>query len=135
MRTMSTASIAHDGTSNAAAKVTKTHKAHGEHMPKRKTHKAFKDMTKEEKKDAIIRIVGLVASVMSVIMYVSYIPQIAANLSGNPGVVWQPLAAFFNCVFWSVYGIWTKPRQWPVIIANVPGIFLTAFTVATCIIH
>lgn len=83
----------------------------------------------------IIAIIGTIASVMSVIMYVSYIPQIAANLGGHPGVVWQPLAAFFNCVFWTVYGIGEKPRQWPIIVANVPGIFLAAITVITCFVH
>lgn len=86
-------------------------------------------------KDKVILVIGNIASIMSVIMYVSYIPQIAANLSGHPGVFWQPLAAFFNCIFWSVYGIWTKPRQWPIIIANIPGIFLAAITVITCFVH
>lgn len=86
-------------------------------------------------KDQIIKIVGSIASIMSVIMYVSYIPQIAANLAGNPGVFWQPLAAFVNCVFWTVYGFGCKPKQWPIIIANVPGIFLAAATVVTCFVH
>lgn len=86
-------------------------------------------------KDKVIIAIGNIASIMSVIMYVSYIPQIMANLSGNPGVPWQPLAAFFNCCFWTVYGIWTKPRQWPIIIANVPGIFLAFITVITCFVH
>ena len=89
----------------------------------------------DRKKAQVIKTIGAVASVLSVIMYVSYVPQIMANLSGNPGVFWQPLAAFFNCTFWSVYGIWTKPRQWPIIVANVPGIFLAAITVITCFVH
>lgn len=83
----------------------------------------------------VIRIIGDIASVMSVIMYVSYIPQIAANFSGNPGVPWQPLAALFNCVFWFVYGFWSKPKLWPVVIANFPGIFLAGITFVTCFIH
>lgn len=83
----------------------------------------------------IIAAIGNIASVLSVVMYVSYIPQIAANISGNPGVFWQPLAAFFNCLFWTIYGIGTKPRQWPIIVANVPGIFLAAITVITCFVH
>ncbi len=82
-----------------------------------------------------ITIIGDVASVLSVIMYVSYVPQIMANLSGDPGVVWQPLAAFFNCCFWTIYGIGAKPRQWPIIIANIPGIFLAAITAITCFVH
>lgn len=83
----------------------------------------------------IITAIGNIASILSVVMYVSYIPQIAANISGNPGVFWQPLAAFFNCLFWTIYGIGTKPRQWPIIVANVPGIFLAAITVITCFVH
>ena len=86
-------------------------------------------------KDKVIMVIGNIASIMSVVMYVSYIPQIAANLAGSPGVFWQPLAAFFNCIFWTAYGIGTKPRQWPIIIANVPGIFLALITVITCFVH
>lgn len=92
--------------------------------------------TAEEKKTkTVVRIIGDIASVLSVIMYVSYITQIIANFSGNPGVPWQPLAAFFNCVFWSIYGIGSKPRLWPIIIANVPGVFLAGITFVTCFIH
>lgn len=90
--------------------------------------------TKSERKSAI-RIIGDIASVMSVIMYVSYIPQIAANLAGDPGVPWQPLAAFFNCAFWSIYGLGSKPRLWPIVIANVPGVLLAAIAFITCFIH
>lgn len=96
---------------------------------------ATSDSAEEKKKRTIVRIVGDIASVMSVIMYVSYIPQIVANFSGHPGVPWQPLAAFFNCVFWAAYGIGSKPKLWPVIVANVPGIFLAGFTFVTCFIH
>lgn len=98
-------------------------------------HQASSSGSDEHGQKKIITIIGNIASVLSVIMYVSYVTQIAANLSGNPGVVWQPLAAFFNCCFWTVYGIGAKPRQWPIIIANVPGIFLAAITVITCIVH
>lgn len=91
--------------------------------------------SKHSEQKHIITIIGDIASVLSVIMYVSYIPQIAENLAGNPGVFWQPLAAFFNCSFWTIYGVGTKPRQWPIIVANVPGIFLAAITVITCFIH
>ncbi len=107
-----------------------------EHLTKTKQQKkaeAQGSNSGDQKK--IITIIGDVASVLSVIMYVSYVPQIMANLSGNPGVFWQPLAAFFNCCFWTIYGIGAKPRQWPIIIANVPGIFLAAITVVTCFIH
>lgn len=109
-------------------------------MDREKTHFGHEGSNKEAApkksgKDKAIVIIGDIASVLSIVMYVSYIPQIAANLSGNPGIFWQPLAAFFNCLFWTVYGIGSKPKLWPIIIANVPGIFLAAITVITCFIH
>ncbi len=108
-----------------------------EHLTKTKQQKKAETKQSANGGDQkkIITIIGDIASVLSVIMYVSYITQIMANLSGNPGVFWQPLAAFFNCCFWTIYGIGAKPRQWPIIIANVPGIFLAAITVVTCFIH
>lgn len=93
------------------------------------------ESAKQDSSGKVIRIIGDIASVLSVIMYVSYITQIIANLNGNPGVPWQPLAAFFNCVFWTVYGIGSKPKLWPIIVANVPGVFLAAITFVTCFIH
>lgn len=91
-------------------------------------HKGFHISTK------VVDNIGRVASVLSVIMYVSYITQIANNLGGHPGTPWQPLAAFFNCVMWTLYG-WLKPKKdIPIIVANVPGIFLAAITVITSFI-
>ena len=100
---------------------------------KKDAHTTVKPATKKHEwdKDKIITYVGRVASVFSVIMYVSYITQISNNLAGHPGSFWQPLAAVFNCVLWAIYG-WFKPqRDWPIVIANVPGIFLALVTVIT----
>ena len=99
------------------------------------TNKEHAKLSKHPGQKRSITIIGEIASVLSVIMYVSYIPQIAENLAGNPGVFWQPLAAFFNCTFWTIYGVGAKPRQWPLIVANVPGILLAAITVITCFVH
>lgn len=82
----------------------------------------------------VINIIGRIASVLSVIMYVSYIPQIMSNLAGDQGVFWQPLAAFFNCVLWSIYGFFKPKRDWPIVIANVPGIFLAGIAFITSVI-
>lgn len=68
-------------------------------------------------------------------MYVSYIPQIMNNLAGSPGSPWQPLAAFFNCVMWTVYGLFKKDHDWPIVIANVPGVFLGAAAFLTAFFH
>lgn len=82
-----------------------------------------------------VAIIGRVASILSVLMYVSYIAQIGNNLSGHPGTPWQPLCAFFNCVMWSLYGFLKPKKDYPIIVANVPGIFLALVTVMTTFIH
>lgn len=89
----------------------------------------------EHKKIDYVAIIGRIAAVMSVIMYVSYITQIGNNLAGHPGTPWQPLAAFFNCVFWAAYGFLKPKKDWPIIIANVPGVFLALATFVTSFIH
>lgn len=83
----------------------------------------------------IVPIIGRIASAFSIIMYVSYIAQIANNLAGDVGTPWQPLAACFNCVFWAAYGFLKTPRDWPIVVANVPGIFLALATFVTTFIH
>ncbi|PMD67826.1 hypothetical protein CBP76_12940 [Companilactobacillus nuruki] len=77
--------------------------------------------------------IGTVASLMSVLMYVSYIPQIISNLSGTKGNPIQPLVAFINCTIWTAYGLLKKEKDWPIVWANVPGIFLGAATFITAI--
>ena len=71
-----------------------------------------------------IKILSVVATITAVCMYVAYIPQIQANLAGAKGSPWQPLAASVNCTLWVAYGLFLKPRNWPSIVANVPGVVL-----------
>ena len=66
-----------------------------------------------------IRILGILASIMAVGMYVAYIPQI------------QALVACINCTLWVFYGLFKKPRDWPIVVANVPGIILGLITFVT----
>ncbi len=75
--------------------------------------------------------IGTIASIMSVLMYVSYIPQIISNLSGTKGNPVQPLVAFVNCTIWTCYGLMKKEKDWPIVWANVPGIFLGLITFIT----
>ncbi len=84
---------------------------------------------KEEKKE--IQVLGRVASVMSILMYISYIPQIINNLAGNYGSPIQPFVAMINCLFWTIYGLFKKQKDWPIVFANVPGIILGAITFVT----
>lgn len=81
--------------------------------------------------DDKFKLLGYAASGMSILMYVSYIAQIYNNLHGHPGNFLQPLAATLNCILWTIYGFLSKPKDWPIIVANVPGIFLAAATVLT----
>ena len=90
------------------------------------------DLSKD-KKD-IVATIGRIASVLSVIMYVSYVTQIMNNLSGHVGSPWQPLAAFFNCSMWTAYGLLKPKKDWPIVIANIPGIILGFATFITAII-
>lgn len=92
----------------------------------------MKKKTNHSETGESIRIVSRLATVMSVLMYVSYIPQIMSNLDGAKGNPIQPLVAAINCTLWLYYGFFKKPRDWPIVIANFPGIIfgLAAFFTA-----
>jgi len=76
-------------------------------------------------------ILGWVAMAASIGMYVSYIPQISGNIHGHKGDFIQPFVAGINCTLWVLYGLLGEKRDWPIVIANSPGIifgFTAAFT-------
>ena len=76
-------------------------------------------------------LLGWVGMVTAVLMYVFYFPQIQQNLAGNKGGFIQPFMAGINCTLWVGYGFFKKDRDWPIVIANAPGLifgFLAAFT-------
>lgn len=75
--------------------------------------------------------IGRIGSVLSVLMYVSYIPQIMNNLSGSYGNPIQPLVAAINCFIWVVYAVAKKKKDWPLFIANFPGIIFGLVTFFT----
>ena len=97
------------------------------------TKKSVAKKSHKINKTVIITWIGRIASLMSIIMYVSYIAQIGDNLAGHPGNPLQPLAAFFNCIFWSIYGFFGEKRDWPIVCANVPGIFLAGAAFLTSV--
>ena len=78
-----------------------------------------------------MRVLSIVATLSAVAMYVSYIPQIQNNLAGNPGSPIQPLVAAINCTLWVAYGVLKEKRDYPIILANTPGIFLGLITFIT----
>ncbi|GAB2022704.1 SemiSWEET family transporter [Pseudolactococcus yaeyamensis] len=76
-------------------------------------------------------LLGRIATVLSVLMYVSYLAQIQSNLTGVKGNFVQPLVASVNCTCWAIYAFSKKERDYPVFIANLPGVFLGVITVLT----
>ena len=81
--------------------------------------------------EKFLNILGWVATGTAMLMYVSYIPQITSNLKGMKGDFLQPFVAGINCTLWVLYGFLGEKRDWPIIIANSPGIifgFTAAFT-------
>lgn len=82
----------------------------------------------------IVKVLGSVAAVAAIVMYVSYIPQIIGNLHGNRGDYIQPLAAAINCILWVGYGLLKKERDWPIAIANFPGVIFGLMAFLTALI-
>ncbi|APX71397.1 SWEET family sugar transporter [Companilactobacillus allii] len=77
--------------------------------------------------------VSRLATIFSILMYVSYIPQIMNNLAGSKGSPLQPLCAALNSTLWVSYGLLKRKKDWPVIIANLPGIVLGILTFVTAL--
>lgn len=92
------------------------------------------DQSKVKKinKDSLFYVSRL-ATVFSIMMYVSYIPQILDNMSGMKGNPIQPLSAVINSSLWVLYGLLKEKKDWPVIIANLPGIVLGLLTFLTAL--
>ena len=78
-------------------------------------------------------ILARVASVTAVLMYVFYFPQIIGNINGHKGDWIQPLVAGINCTLWVAYGIWREKKDWPIVIANVPGIIFGGTAAVTAL--
>lgn len=75
--------------------------------------------------------IGRIGSVLSILMYISYIPQIINNLHGNYGSPIQPLVAAINCLIWVLYAILKNKKDWPLFVANFPGIIFGLITFVT----
>ena len=74
------------------------------------------------------KVMGVIGTVTAVLMYVFYINTIINNLNGQKGDWIQPL---MNCIIWVSYGLFKERRDWPVALANAPGIifgFIAAIT-------
>jgi len=76
---------------------------------------------------------GWAASIMAMAMYLSYIDQIRLNLSGAKGSLVLPMATILNCVLWLSYGYFREKRDWPIVLANAPGVVLGAAALITAL--
>jgi len=79
--------------------------------------------------------IGWFASVMAILMYVSYIDQIIRNIEGHPGSIILPITTTVNCLAWATYAWYKEKRDWPIIMANIPGIILGIITAVTGILY
>lgn len=67
-------------------------------------------------------------------MYAFYIPQIMNNLREMKGTPTQPLVAAVDRTLWVIYALLRKNRDYPVTLANTPGIVFGLIAVITAII-
>ncbi len=81
----------------------------------------------------LLRTIGWIATLTAVAMYVSYLDQIGRNLAGEKGSVLQPVVTVLNCSLWTAYGLLRRPKDWPIILANAPGILLGAIAAVTAL--
>ncbi|MFR5188335.1 SemiSWEET family transporter [Peptostreptococcus sp.] len=81
----------------------------------------------------VFKILGWVATCTAMLMYISYFPQIMNNLHGNKSGFLQPMVAAINCTLWVCYGVFQEKRDWPIIIANTPGIIFGALAAITAL--
>ena len=81
----------------------------------------------------VFKILGWVATCTAMLMYISYFPQIMNNLHGNKSGFLQPMVAAINCILWVCYGVLQEKRDWPIIIANTPGIIFGALAAITAL--
>ena len=81
----------------------------------------------------IFKILGWVATFTAMLMYVSYFPQIINNIHGHKSVFLQPTVAAINCILWVSYGFFQKKKDWPIVVANLPGVVFGAIAAATAL--
>lgn len=77
------------------------------------------------------RVMGVVGTITAVLMYVFYINTIRNYLNAAPGTEkdWlQPAMACINCCIWVAYALFKERRDWPVALANAPGIVFGCVT-------
>lgn len=80
----------------------------------------------------VVNTIGSIASILTVCMYASYIFNMidfTHSVPGDDPFPIQTLVAFINCCVWSAYGFLLPKKNIPILVANVPGIFITLITI------
>jgi uncharacterized protein with PQ loop repeat len=84
-------------------------------------------------RERLVILLGWAASAMACAMFLSYADQIRLNLDGHKGSIIQPAITVVNCLLWAAYGA-LKPRtDWPIVVANLPGIVFGALALVTAL--
>ena len=78
-------------------------------------------------------IVGWIATCTAMLMYIAYFPQIIHNLHGDKSGFLQPLVAAINCTLCVSYGFFQEKKDWPIVVANVPGVIFGALAALTAL--
>ena len=80
-----------------------------------------------------LRILGWIATGTAMLMYISYFPQIINNVHGNKSGFLQPMVAAINCTLWVSYGFFQEKKDWPIVVANLPGIIFGTLAAITAL--
>ena len=80
-----------------------------------------------------LKILGWIATGTAMLMYISYFPQIINNLHGNKSGFLQPMVAAINCTLWVSYGFFQEKKDWPIVVANLPGIIFGTLAAITAL--
>jgi len=81
----------------------------------------------------IFKILGWIATFTAMLMYVSYFPQIINNIHGHKSSFLQPTVAAINCILWVSYGFFQKKKDWPIVVANLPGVVFGTIAAVTAL--
>ena len=84
-------------------------------------------------KPKTLKMMGWIATGTAMLMYISYLPQIMNNLHGMKSGFLQPMVAAINCVLWVSYGFFQEKKDWPIVIANLPGVILGTIAAMTAL--
>jgi len=84
-------------------------------------------------KPKTLKMMGWIATGTAMLMYISYLPQIIHNIHGAKSGFLQPMVAAINCVLWVSYGFFQEKKDWPIVIANLPGVILGTIAAMTAL--